>query len=98
VNGRAPIADNVLGEMGQRTQIAGFTDDRTGERRGRLAGDRYLCYEGGNGSFETVWASEADAAGFWLLSKGADRAKGPGRSPRRGESSRKHPCCSSTEG
>jgi hypothetical protein len=38
VNGQQPIADNTLGEMGTRIQVAQFTDDRTWrERRGRLA-------------------------------------------------------------
>jgi hypothetical protein len=66
VNEQAPIADNVLGEMGTRIQIAQFTDDRTGENAAAgWRGDRYLCYDGGKGLvWKTVWASEADAAEF----------------------------------
>jgi len=66
VNGQQPIADNTLGEMGTRIQVAQFTDDRTGENAAAgWRGDRYLCYEGGKGFvWKTVWASEADAAEF----------------------------------
>ena len=66
VNGKKPSADNVLGEMGTRIQIAQFTDDRTGEDAANgWRGDRYVCYESGKGlAWKSVWASEADAADF----------------------------------
>ncbi|MEO7319429.1 MAG: hypothetical protein ABIZ56_10610 [Chthoniobacteraceae bacterium] len=66
VNGKKPVADNVLGEMGMRIQIAQYTDDRTGEDAANgWRGDRYLCYESGRGfAWKSVWASEADAADF----------------------------------
>ena len=66
VNGKVPSADNTLGEMGTRIQIAQFTDDRTGEDAAAgWRGDRYVCYEGGRGlAWKSVWVSEADAAEF----------------------------------
>ena len=66
VNGKKPTADNTLGEMGTRIQIAQFTDDRTGEDAANgWRGDRYVCYESGKGlAWKSVWASEADAADF----------------------------------
>ncbi len=66
MNGKQPIADNTLGEMGARIQIAQFTDDRTGEDAANgWRGDRYVCYDGGKGfAWKTVWASEAEAAEF----------------------------------
>ena len=66
VNGVKPTADNTLGEMGVRIQIAQFTDDRTGEDAAAgWRGDRYVCYDGGRGfAWKTVWAGEADAAEF----------------------------------
>ena len=66
VNGQKPSADNTLGEMGVRIQIAQFTDDRTGEDAAAgWRGDRYVCYDGGRGfAWKTAWASEADAAEF----------------------------------
>ena len=66
VNGKKPSADNTLGEMGTRIQIAQFTDDRTGEDAANgWRGDRYVCYESGRGfAWKSVWASEADAADF----------------------------------
>ncbi len=66
VNGKKPTADNTLGEMGARIQIAQFTDDRTGEDAANgWRGDRYVCYESGRGfAWKSVWASEADAADF----------------------------------
>ena len=66
VKGKKPSADNTLGEMGTRIQIAQFTDDRTGEDAANgWRGDRYVCYESGRGfAWKSVWASEADAADF----------------------------------
>ena len=66
VNGKAPTADNTLGEMGTRIQIAQYTDDRTGEDAANgWRGDRYVCYEGGKAlAWKSVWGSEADAAEF----------------------------------
>lgn len=66
VNGKKPTADNTLGEMGTRIQIAQFTDDRTGEDAANgWRGDRYVCYESGRGfAWKSVWATEADAADF----------------------------------
>ena len=66
VNGLAPSADNTLGEMGARIQIAQFTDDRTGEDAATgWRGDRYVCYDGGKGfAWKTVWASEEEAVEF----------------------------------
>jgi len=86
VNGQAPIADNVLGEMGTRIQIAQFTDDRTGENAAAgWRGDRYLCFEGGKGFiWKTVWASEADAAEFLAAEQKVVAAR-PDRAARRVE-------------
>ena len=66
VKGQQPIADNTLGEMGTRIQIAQFTDDRTGEDAASgWRGDRYVCYDGGKGFvWKTVWSDEANAAEF----------------------------------
>ena len=66
VNGKAPTADNTLGEMGMRIQIAQYTDDRTGEDAANgWRGDRYVCYEGGAAlAWKSVWASEREAAEF----------------------------------
>ncbi len=66
VNGKLPTADNTLGEMGTRIQIAQYTDDKTGEDAANgWRGDRYVCYDSGQAlAWKSVWASEADAAEF----------------------------------
>jgi hypothetical protein len=71
VNGAAPIADNTVGEMGTRIQVAQFTDDRTGEDAAAgWRGDRYLCFDGGRGFvWKTEWASEVDAAEYVAAQK-----------------------------
>ena len=71
INGQPPIADNTLGEMGTRLQVAQFTDDRTGEEAATgWRGDRYVCYDQGRGfAWETLWANEAEAAQFLAAEK-----------------------------
>jgi hypothetical protein len=67
VDGRAPTADNVLGELGIRIQVAEWTDDLTGEKAGAgWRGDRYLAYAGSTALvWKTVWADEREAAEFF---------------------------------
>ena len=66
LRGQAPIADNVLGEMGTRLQVSEFTDQQTGEEAAAgWRGDRYLCFADGAGLvWKTLWANEEEAAQF----------------------------------
>ncbi|MDB6152248.1 MAG: hypothetical protein JWL90_701 [Chthoniobacteraceae bacterium] len=64
VKGQAPIADNVLGEMGIRILFTEWLDAAAGEHASAgWRGDRYLCFEHGL-VWKTVWASAQQAAAF----------------------------------
>ncbi len=62
----APIADNVLGEMGIRILLADGVDGATAERAADgWRGDRYLCFDGGKTLvWKSVWATAEDATEF----------------------------------
>jgi hypothetical protein len=67
VNGTAPIADNVLGEMGIRILLEDSTD-QTGSTRAAEGwrGDRYVVFGDGEAlAWRTVWATAEDAAEFF---------------------------------
>jgi hypothetical protein len=62
--GRKPIADNVLGEMGCRLLFEQFTDEDSAEETAAgWRGDRYLVFDQGDSLvWRTIWNSPAAAA------------------------------------
>src|SRR5439155_23860792 len=84
VLGKKPIADNVLGELGIRILITGWTDAETGEKGASgWRGDRYLVFDDGRHLvWRTRWQNNADAEKFvaamqkcWAKRKAADPAR-----------------------
>jgi hypothetical protein len=73
LNGKKPIAENTVGEMGMRILISEWVDDATGESAAEgWRGDRYLCYEGGAALvWKTVWSSPEEAAEFFTAERKA---------------------------
>jgi hypothetical protein len=60
--GRTPLDDNVLGEMGCRILFSQYVDSGTAEKAAAgWRGDRYLVFEGGNALiWHTVWRTPQD--------------------------------------
>ena len=71
VKGEAPIADNVVGEMGLRILFAEWLDSAAGERAAAgWRGDRYLYFASGEALvWKTAWATSEDAAEFFAAEK-----------------------------
>jgi hypothetical protein len=71
VKDEAPIADNVVGEMGIRILLTEWLDAVTAERAAAgWRGDRYLYFASGEALvWKTVWASAEEAAEFFTAEK-----------------------------
>jgi hypothetical protein len=66
-NGKEPIADNVLGELGVRILLSDWVDEATGQKAAAgWRGDRYLVFDDGNAVvWKTMWRSEESAGEFF---------------------------------
>jgi hypothetical protein len=71
VKGEAPIADNIVGEMGIRILFTEWLDAANGERAAAgWRGDRYLYFAGGEALvWKTVWDNAEEATEFFEAEK-----------------------------